>query len=58
VLPTFNINRQVGVFADFANLAGKDENVHVEFYVVFVLVADLGSFTKAASALDTSVSAT
>jgi len=30
VLPTFNINRQVGVFADFANLYGKDENVHVE----------------------------
>jgi hypothetical protein len=35
VLPTFNINRQVGVFADFANLYGKDENVHVEFYGVF-----------------------
>jgi hypothetical protein len=35
VLPTFNINRQVGVFADFANLSGKDENVHVEFYGVF-----------------------
>jgi hypothetical protein len=35
VLPTFNINRQVGVFADFANLYSKDENVHVEFYGVF-----------------------
>ena len=35
VLPTFNINRQVGVFADFANLYGKDENVHAEFYGVF-----------------------
>jgi len=35
VLPTFNINRQVGVFADFANLYGKNENVHVEFYGVF-----------------------
>jgi hypothetical protein len=35
VLPTFNINRQVGVFADFANLSGKGENAHVEFYGVF-----------------------
>jgi len=35
VLPTFNINRQVSVFADFANLSGKDENVHAEFYGVF-----------------------
>jgi len=35
VLPTFNINKQVGVFADFANLYGKDKNIHVEFYGVF-----------------------
>ena len=35
VLPTYNINKQVGVFADFANLSGKDKNVHVEFYGVF-----------------------
>jgi hypothetical protein len=35
VLPTFNINRQVGVSADFANLSGKDKNAHVEFYGVF-----------------------
>jgi hypothetical protein len=35
VLPTFNINRQVGVFADFANRSGKDKNAHVEFYGVF-----------------------
>jgi hypothetical protein len=35
VLPTFNINKQVGVFADFANLYGKDKNAHVEFYGVF-----------------------
>jgi len=35
VLPTFNINKQVGVFADFANLSGKDKNAHVEFYGVF-----------------------
>jgi hypothetical protein len=32
VLPTFDINKQVGVFADFANFYGKDKNVHVEFY--------------------------
>jgi hypothetical protein len=25
VLPTLNINKQVGVFADFANLYGKDK---------------------------------
>jgi hypothetical protein len=30
VLPTFNINRQVGVFADFANIYSKKQNVHVE----------------------------
>jgi hypothetical protein len=35
VLPTFNINKQIGVFADFANLYGRDENVYVEFYGVF-----------------------
>jgi hypothetical protein len=34
VLPTFNINKQVGVFADFANLYGKGQNVHVELYGV------------------------
>jgi hypothetical protein len=32
VLPTFNINKQVGVFADFANLYGKAQNTHVELY--------------------------
>jgi hypothetical protein len=35
VLPTFNVNKQVGVFADFANVYAKDENVHVEFFGVF-----------------------
>ena len=35
VLPTVNINRQVGVFADSANVYGTGENVHVEFYGVF-----------------------
>jgi hypothetical protein len=42
VLPTFNINKQVGVFADFANFYGKganfvgnDQNIHVELYGVF-----------------------
>jgi hypothetical protein len=42
VLPTFNINKQVGVFADFANFygkganfVGKDQNIHVELYGVF-----------------------
>jgi hypothetical protein len=35
VLPTFNINKQVGVFADFANLYGNGQNVHVELYGAF-----------------------
>lgn len=30
VLPTFNITRQVGVFADFANFYAKRQNFHVE----------------------------
>jgi hypothetical protein len=34
VLPTFNINKQVSVFADFANLYGKGQNLHVELYGV------------------------
>jgi hypothetical protein len=34
VLPTFNINKQVGVFADFANLYGKRTNLHIELYGV------------------------
>jgi hypothetical protein len=32
VLPTFNINKQVGVFADFANFYAKNQNAHVELY--------------------------
>jgi hypothetical protein len=32
VLPTFNITKQVGVFADFANLYGKGQNLHIELY--------------------------
>src|SRR5271163_722868 len=32
VLPTVNINKQVSVFADFANLYGKGQNVHAELY--------------------------
>ena len=41
VLPTFNINKNVGVFADFANFYGKGanfvgngQNIHVELYGV------------------------
>ena len=34
VLPTFNINKQIGVFADFANLYGKRTNLHIELYGV------------------------
>lgn len=34
VLPTFNINKQVSVFADFANLYGKGQNIHAELYGV------------------------
>lgn len=32
VLPTFNVTKQVGAFADFANFYGKNQNVHAEFY--------------------------
>jgi hypothetical protein len=32
VLPTFNINKQVGVFADFANFYGKGQNVHLDLF--------------------------
>ena len=32
VLPTFNINKQVGVFADFTNFCGKGQNIHVEVF--------------------------
>src|SRR5258708_37618388 len=35
VLPTFNINKQVGVFADFANFYGKGQNIHVQLYGPF-----------------------
>lgn len=35
VLPTFNINKRVGVFADFANLYGHRQNLHVELYGAF-----------------------
>jgi hypothetical protein len=30
VLPTFNINKQVSVFADFANFYGKGQNIHAD----------------------------
>ncbi len=32
VLPTFKINKQVGVFADFANFYGKGQNIHVDHF--------------------------
>jgi hypothetical protein len=35
VLSTFNINKQVGVFADFANFYGRGQNAHVELYGAF-----------------------
>jgi hypothetical protein len=34
VLPTFNINKQIGVFADSANLYSNDDNVHADFFGV------------------------
>jgi hypothetical protein len=33
-LATFNINKQVGVFADFANLYRNGQNLHIELYGV------------------------
>lgn len=35
VLPTFNITKQVGVFADFANFYAKRQNIHVQLYGAF-----------------------
>jgi hypothetical protein len=35
MLPTFNINKQVGVSADFANFYSKDQNVHVQLFGPF-----------------------
>ena len=32
LLPTFNINKQVGVFGDFANFYSKGQNVHVQLF--------------------------
>jgi hypothetical protein len=34
-LGTFNINKKVGVFADFANFYGKGQNLHVQLYGPF-----------------------
>ena len=33
-LATFNVNKQVGVFADFANFYATGQNLHVELYGV------------------------
>jgi hypothetical protein len=35
VLPTFNINKKVGVSADFANFYSKGQNVHVDLFGPF-----------------------
>jgi hypothetical protein len=32
VLPAFNINKQVGVSADFANFYSKGQNIHVDLF--------------------------
>jgi hypothetical protein len=32
VLPTFNINKQIGVFGDFANFYNKGQNIHAQFF--------------------------
>jgi hypothetical protein len=34
LLPTFNINKQIGVFADFANFYSKGQNIHVQLFGV------------------------
>lgn len=34
-LGTFNINKQVGLFADFANFYATGQNIHVQLYGVF-----------------------
>ena len=35
VLPTFNINKRVGVFADFANFYRDGQNIHVDLFGPF-----------------------
>jgi hypothetical protein len=32
VLPTFNINQQIGVFGDFANFYSQRQNIHVQLF--------------------------
>jgi hypothetical protein len=35
VLPTLNITKSVGAFADFASFYARDQNAHAEFYGAF-----------------------
>jgi len=45
VLPTFNINKQVSVFGDFANLYAKHQNIHVDLFGPFHPFANKTRFT-------------
>jgi hypothetical protein len=45
VLPTFNITKQVGAFADFSNLYGKAQNIHVELYGPFHVFSNKTRYT-------------
>jgi hypothetical protein len=45
VLPTFNINKQLGVFADFANFYSYRQNIHVELYGPFHAFSNRTRFT-------------
>jgi hypothetical protein len=45
VLPTFNINKKVGVSADFANFYSKGQNIHVDLFGPFHAFSNKTRFT-------------
>jgi hypothetical protein len=45
LLPTFNINKQVGVFGDFANVYRRGQNIHVDFFGPFHAFGNRTRFT-------------
>lgn len=45
VLPTFNINKQIGVFGDFTNFYGSGKNIHAELFGPFHAFSNETRFT-------------
>lgn len=44
-LPTYNINQDIGVFADFANFYNKGRNLHVQLFGAFHAFGNRSRFT-------------